>query len=352
MDAPAYRTALQARRCQWPHPYKHVQLFFHQLFSLLPLPLLLFRRCWWALRCCATATCTRTHRCVAASTPSSSPTTPQSSTTTSLTTSALSSPPSAATSSTSPPSDGSILPLLPTDIVYSAVEPNPFVLSSFASNAAAAGFPVGTIALANTRPLRALRSLPDSSKDAVIACEALSKAARDAPSTAQADDRDGLDALLTEVHRVLKPGGRLYFVDYTARNAADRTARMLQSVLTPFTRIALAGVRLDVPVAQRVRANREGWETVHVETWATAQPGRVEGEEGEEGRGEVEVTGLQGVMPVVAGICVKRKAARLSQYANQSTSLLDELFQYGTVRSAKPPQPAAPPHSQTTPRGR
>ena len=226
--------------------------------------------------------------------------------------------------------------------MYSAAEPNPFLLSFFASNAAAAGFPSGTIALSTSPPLLALRSLPDSSKDAVVACLALSRLAP--PSTPQ------VDALLAEAHRVLKPGGRFYFVDYTARNASDRAARWLQAALSPVTRAVMGGVRVDVPVAQRLATNALGWEAVHLELWGAAQPRRllVAAQGGEEG---VEVEGLQGLIPVVGGVCVKQKAARLSQYVNQSTSLLDELFMYGTVRAPKP-LPAAPPTASPKQRGR
>ena len=248
------------------------------------------------------------------------------------------------------PSDGSTLSCLPSDVIYSAVEPNPFVLSSFASNAAAAGYPPGTVALANTSPLTALRSLPNNSKDAVVACEVLSRRGGSGDG-----EEEGMEAVMAEVHRVLKPGGRFYFVDFTARNDSQRWLRTLQTLMSPLTRILMNGVTLDTPVVQRIGRNSLGWEKVYLETWGSGEQsrrvevvgnsegGKWEGE-GEETRvgGEVEVTGLEGLMPVVGGICVKRKAAHLAQYVNESnTPLLEELFQYGTIRTRTPQQDTA-----------
>ena len=57
-----------------------------------------------------------------------------------------------------------------------------------------------------------------------------------------------------------------------------------------------------------------------------------------DGRAEVEGLG-SGVAVLVGGVCVKRKAARLSEYVRgRETSMLDELFKYGTFNVSRQPQ--------------
>ena len=250
------------------------------------------------------------------------------------------------------PSDGSNFAYFPSNLVYSAIEPNPFLLSSFAANAAAAGYPAGTVALSHADVLTALRSMPDNSRDAVVASELLSRRKEGRAAAA----RDDWLAVVVEVHRVLKPGGRFYFVDHTAHNRSERLGRSVQSVLSPISRLLCHQSTLDTPIAQRMAANVEGWEVVHLQAWkphapavqveaipspaATQAEERTEesgGEQAEDAGGqrasdaEVEVTSLQGWTPVVAGICVKRKAATLSQYARQTQgSVMDDMFSYGT----------------------
>jgi SAM-dependent methyltransferase len=239
------------------------------------------------------------------------------------------------------PSSGSNFGHYPRSLVYSAVEPNPFLLSSLASAAATAGFPAGTLALSHTSPLHGLRAIPTSSKDAVIACEVLSKARASESEWAE---------IVSEVHRVLKPSGRFYFIDYTAHNRGDRVHRGVQALLSPLTRLTRSDLTLTRPIAQLLAANELEWDTVYMETWSTSssQPLRLQWKEkeseatvggggsateSESGVHEREVTGLKGFMPVVAGICVKKKAESLSQYVSEgSGSMLEEVLQYGTLR--------------------
>jgi ubiquinone/menaquinone biosynthesis C-methylase UbiE len=218
--------------------------------------------------------------------------------------------------------DGSNFPFLPPHLVYSAIEPNAHQLSSFADNAVSAGYPIGTIALSNGDIAQTLHSLPDDSKDAVIACFALSGQPR-------AED---CEALLRDVHRVLKPGGRFYLIDYTARNADDTAARALQSALSTVYRLSLVSPAVPHPIAQTLSRNDDDWETVWLQAWRRhEQPELVQPVTAE------AVTGLHSLSPVIAGVCVKRKASTLSAYVAQKegSNVMDELLKFGTFRGGK-----------------
>ena len=218
--------------------------------------------------------------------------------------------------------DGSNFAFLPPHLVYSAIEPNAHHFASLADNAASAGYPAGTLALSNGDIVQTLHSLPDDSKDAVIACLALSR-------QPHAED---CEAVLRHVHRVLKPGGRFYFIDYTARNADDTAARALQSALSTAYRFLLLFPTVQHPIAQTLSRNDDDWETVWMQAWSRRQqPVLVQPVTAE------AVTGLQSLSPVVAGVCVKRRVTGLSAYVAQreGVNVMDELLKFGTFRGGK-----------------
>ena len=241
-----------------------------------------------------------------------------------------------------------LTPSLPTNLVYSALVSNAWLLGGVAGVAEGCGYPVGVIAAGCGEAGEGLAKVASDSKDAVIAnmlCSskrgtmAVARGASEqleAEPTAQKEEE--WQSLLRECHRVLKPGGKLYIIDYTAQSASSHSiAAALQRLLSPLSRLALHNTSLDTPIAQHLLTQTANdWETVHLEHWpphATAVPlsltTTVDGQQRVEGLGS-------GVAVLVGGVCVKRKAGRLSEYVRgRETVMLDELFKYGTFNTTR-----------------
>lgn len=77
-----------------------------------------------------------------------------------------------------------------------------------------------------------------------------------------------VDAALAEIRRVLKPGGRLHFVEHG--QAPDRTVERWQHRLTPVWSRVAGGCHLDRPIVQLVE--RAGFEVGHVDRFYGAGP--------------------------------------------------------------------------------
>jgi len=194
------------------------------------------------------------------------------------------------------PGTGRNFKYLPKSVDWTGVEINPTVTSTLFDNAAREGFPPIILQLKTENLREYLKSCGDNSVDAVLSIKVLC-CLKDA------------DAVLSDINRVLKPGGRLYFVESTPPWGIFWG---MQQFLAPL-RFLLTGTRSNTNV---VRGLHEAFQDVYVENW----PGAVNPEDVRAGIRKISYSKEAGVSSmkgsiinqcVVAGVCSKGKRSLL-----------------------------------------
>ncbi|XP_071489269.1 thiol S-methyltransferase TMT1A-like [Diadema antillarum] len=105
----------------------------------------------------------------------------------------------------------------PPDTSLTVVEPNRHFMKAVAENSAAhPNLRVTGFVCAEAENLK--EHIADASQDIVVSTLALCSV------------RD-VTAVISEVHRILKPGGRFYFIDHTASDPGDLWCRFMQAVM-------------------------------------------------------------------------------------------------------------------------
>lgn len=176
--------------------------------------------------------------------------------------------------------------------------------------------------------IQLLREVPDASVQNVFALHGLSPLFLASPYTHAAlssrpysgqgprpPTRDAeLAVILREIHRVLKPGGKFFFLDLNSRNREDTIARRVQDV-----RHALhAPVATRTPVELAQTLPLIGFGEVHLEQWPTyndaANPRqgvkilRPSSTPSADDSLYAPVEGLYGNSPMVSGVAIKANA--------------------------------------------
>eukprot|EP00808_Paulinella_micropora_P029469 g65763.t1 len=217
---------------------------------------------------------------------------------------------------------GSNFRYLPKDVSYTGVERNEFCRPALVASAQAEGFPEATLKIAIQDMLEYLTQQDSDSLDAVLVTRALSSL-----------DHHQRQQTLSHIMRVLKPGGRFYFVERTRQT--NPVSRMLQTIYEPVFRVlSLGGERLSAPIAESIYTM--GFSEVYMEAWprsvdshdaragitlverehvgsssertATAsQASPAAGEKNSIGTDpdDCQLSSLPGLAPIVAGVCVK-----------------------------------------------
>jgi SAM-dependent methyltransferase len=130
---------------------------------------------------------------------------------------------------------GANLPLLPPGITWTGLEPHPRSRRAL-TQAIAASRPTAKVLAGRAEEI----PLPSASVDAVL-------------STAVLCSVDNLTAVLAEIHRVLRPGGRFVFLEHVAAPPGSGLRR-LQRMVAPITRVVDRGCDPSRDIAPAIEA--------------------------------------------------------------------------------------------------
>lgn len=143
------------------------------------------------------------------------------------------------------PGRGDLLTALPRGISYTALEPNTFLHEALTRTLHSSGR-TGRIVGAPAEKM----PFADNTFDAVVSIRTLCS-------------MNDLAAALTEVRRVLKPGGKFILSEHVAAPAAS-WRRVLQQIVRPFWK-QFVGCNLATDVEKAVR--KAGFTSIHLEPW-------------------------------------------------------------------------------------
>ncbi len=158
-----------------------------------------------------------------------------------------------------------------------------------------------------------LNTLPAETYDAIVATQSLY----------QFDTHEWQQQVLPNIHRLLKPGGRFFFVvENNERNSSDFVSHSLQNLKYQFSRalsFLIGDTYRPVPLAQMM--TQSNFQDVYMESWphyvkktnsrigitavqSTQQ--QIADAVPVQDLSQVEVTGLRGLHPIVAGVATKK----------------------------------------------
>jgi hypothetical protein len=223
-------------------------------------------------------------------------------------------------------------------------------------------------ASSTSRLLKSLSKEESASRDAVIFNFTLSSAPYE----------EELNAILTNAIRILRPGGRLYFMEMTSQTTATPSHLLptssstqvnpplssspvitssIQKILSPFYRFFNANTTLSRPIAA-ILMDRPEFTSIYMEQWPNSSPDVEHNQKlGTKTiinarHGITQVTrnkisndqndaspkyswkGLHGIHSVVAGVAVKDRTILLNE-----SEIMDDLLKFGSFkRSGLPPQ--------------
>ena len=149
------------------------------------------------------------------------------------------------------PGTGVNLPYLPTAVRWIGLEPNPHMHDLLRPKLEERGFDYDL----RTDPAQDT-GLPDASADAVV-------------STLVLCSVPDLDDTLAEIRRILKPGGRFFFIEHVAAEPG-RTLRWVQSAIRPVWRPLADGCRPDRNTGAAL--DRAGFASVEYEHFEAPVP--------------------------------------------------------------------------------
>jgi ubiquinone/menaquinone biosynthesis C-methylase UbiE len=149
------------------------------------------------------------------------------------------------------PGTGSNFRHLPAGIEWLGIEPNPYMHEALGQKAQAAGIEPRLHAGEAT-------ALPEA--DATTDCVISTLVLCSVPDLPQA---------LSEIHRVLRPGGRLVFLEHVAASRGTGL-RLLQNLMRPAWQVIGDGCCINRDTGAAIRA--AGFHTVHLEAFRVPRP--------------------------------------------------------------------------------
>jgi hypothetical protein len=199
------------------------------------------------------------------------------------------------------PKIGGNFALFPETVTWSGVGSSPEAKGELDKQAGDAGFPSGCLSYEHADDMLAfLKSRPTGSQTVILASHLLDSDARHVE-------------LCQEIHRVLAPGGRYYFVEYN-KAAPSTLSSALQTVYDPLRSLAfpLVNSRQSLTHACTESVLAAGFGHLYVEHWPNSK-NRADPRDGvtrlETNREDNSVVGLPSgfsVKHVVAGVAVKK----------------------------------------------
>lgn len=212
------------------------------------------------------------------------------------------------------PGSGINFRYFPKGITWTGVEPNAFLAPAIKEEAESNGFPEAILDIKHMPGQKYLSGLQNDSLDAVVCTRVLGS-------------MDDYEQTLEAIYRVLKPGGRLYFVEYVGHKP-DSFLGVVQSAYSKFYKFFLDGAEISRDIVGAVK--RQPWQSVHMEQWPTW----VDKSAARAGITTIKsVEDLHGFKPLVAGVAVKPGLKRKQQITMEEYSA--QVGLYGRKNATK-----------------